>query len=35
MTDPVRPGVLEQIRFLHELGVDALRLPGIPVPVLY
>ena len=32
MTDPVRPGLLEQIRFLHELGVDALRLPGIPVP---
>lgn len=32
MTDPVRPGLLEQIRFLHELGVDALRLPRIPVP---
>ena len=34
MTDSVRPGVLEQIRFLHELGVDALRLPGIPGPVV-
>jgi DNA polymerase len=32
MTDPVRPGVLEQIRFLHELGIDALRLPVIAVP---
>jgi len=29
MTDPIRAGMLEQIRFLHELGVDALRLPAI------
>lgn len=32
MSGSVREGVLEQIRFLNELGVDALRLPDVQEP---